>query len=181
MNNVTLPLAIANNHLVAGEYEFEFNVVNLGVPGSSGIYVLGDMSPLADEIGLWFRYVHRFASSECDVTKSIMLGKISNLRIVGGAIVGTAHIYEHMRGHFDEIVHEMGGAFNSGIAAEIQCTLLDAKVKVNKITRIIGSMFLMEDGRSLTDTDAGLTTLIESLKHRTSKPFTPTALTGVKL
>lgn len=171
MNFISIPpLAVAANHLTPGVYDFDFNVVNLGVPGTSGCYVLGDKTPLIGDIGLWLRFIHKFASSECDVTKSIMLGKITSLRVVGGTIVGSAHIYEHMRSAFDEVVTEMDGLFNSGIAAEIQCTLLDRNTKVNKICSIIGSMFLLENGQSLSDTSCELSDLVESIKHRPTKP-----------
>ena len=146
-------LTICTTKLEAGVYEFDINMLNLGVPGFDCIYVVHNMEMLKHNSALWLRYVVKPATLGVDRELSVPLGLIQNHRIVGGTIVGTVTVPEYNHRLCDDLIDAMGGQLHVGIIADTDVTLHNRTMQVRSVEHIRGAMVLLDTaGRSFKDT-----------------------------
>lgn len=149
----TNALTICTNKLDAGVYEFDINMLNLGVPGFDGIYVVHNMEMLKRTSTLWLRYVTKPANHSVDRELSVPLGLIQNHRIVGGTIVGTVTVPEYNRRLYDDLINAMGGQMHVGIIADTDVTMHNRTMSIRSVENIRGAMVLLDrSGCSFKDT-----------------------------
>lgn len=146
-------LTICTTKLEAGVYEFDINMLNLGVPGFDGIYVVSNMEMLKQNSALWLRYVVKPANMGVDRELSVPLGLIQNHRIVGGTIVGTVTVPVYNHRLYDDLIDAMGGKLHVGIIADTDVTVHNRAMMVRSIECIRGAMVLLDkSGHSFKDT-----------------------------
>lgn len=147
-----LPASIGINAIQKGVYEFDMDVLHLGVPGFIGEYAIKSADVQAEKQYLYLRvgqerYPEPIRRHEL---KSFILGKFTRMWVDGSTIKGHVVIPQHHYGLFDAIVDATGGTLYVGV-----CSLVQASIRQGEQYRVIqelwGAQILTADGYNLAE------------------------------
>lgn len=147
---IKLPLAVCETILEPYVEEYDIGILNLGVPLDDRIHTLSDPSVLQGYATIYYRFVPRPGTLEADEFKSIELGIVDNLRLVGGTIRGTFRPHKDSRVRLANFLEVMNGKLIIGAITEINVCNYGSMYFAD-IKRVIGGQVLLEDGRFPSD------------------------------
>lgn len=165
----TLPLTVCVQTVEPCGEEYHVDIINLGVPYDGRIYTLGNLSVLEAPASLYLRYVCLPGTLNIDRERTVSLGDIEHLRLVGGTVRGTFRPSMYMRNHFDRFIESMNGKLILGAITEVDFRQ-HRDVTYAEILRIRGAQVLLEDGQSLKDTVCSNHELLSMVDYRACNP-----------
>lgn len=147
-----LPPSVGVNTIQKGVYEFDMDVLHLGVPGFTGEYAIKSTDVQAEKQYLYLRVgQERYpASIRRNFVPSFILGKFVRMWVDGATIKGHVVIPQHHHGLFDAIVDATGGTLYIGV-----CSMVNAGMRQGEQYRVIqelwGAQVLTADGHNLME------------------------------
>jgi len=164
-----LPLTVCVQTVEPRGEEYYVDIINLGVPYDGRVYTLSDLSVLETPASLYLRYVCQPGTLKIDSERTVSIGDIEHLRLVGGTIRGTFRPSMYMRNHFDRFIESMNGKLILGAVTEVDLRQ-HRDVTYAEILRIRGAQVLLEDGQSLKDTTCSNHELLSLVEYRACNP-----------
>lgn len=147
-----LPPSVGINTVQKGVYEFDVDVLHLGVQGFCGEYAITSADIQKDNQYLYLRagQEHYPDSIRRHDVRSFALGKFTRMWVEGSTIKGHVVIPEYHHNLFDAIVDLMAGTLNLGVCSLV-CENMNRGERHRIIQKLWGAQVLTADGHNLCE------------------------------